>query len=75
MKKRYPWGEGTRLATEIQAKDWKSAEASVISLADIIFEESADKGFEEVKMRMLQILTIAQRAPILPAPIRTNYLK
>jgi two-component system response regulator YesN len=62
MKKRYPWSAGTRLATEIQVKDWKSAEASVTSLADIIFEESAEKSFEEVKMRMLQILTIAQRA-------------
>ena len=63
MKKtRYPWELGTKLATEIQAKGLKSARESILALVSIIWQESGQRSFDEVKLRVLQVLTIANRA-------------
>ena len=61
-KKKYPWEIGTKLAAEIQAKDTKAARKLILALVNIIWQESGQRSFDEVKLRVLQVLTIANRA-------------
>jgi two-component system, response regulator YesN len=58
----YPWEIGTRLAAAVQAKDLKTAKKHALFLLKIIHDSGQSKCFEEVKLRLVQILTIASRA-------------
>ena len=62
MAKRYRWELGTQLANEVQARDVVAAERSILALLDVILEGSGSHGFDEVKLRMVQVLSIANRA-------------
>jgi hypothetical protein len=57
--KRYPWEIGSKLAFQIQAKDLEEAEKSITFLFNYISNDSNLENFSELKLRMLQVLTIA----------------
>lgn len=56
------WEIGARLLMEIQAKDFEATEKTFSILLDTIDSEGEGKTIEELKLRVLQILTNADRA-------------
>ena len=60
--KKYPWEIAVHLAEEIKVRNTEAATESICTLIDCIYEESNKRSFAEVKLRVLQILTIANRA-------------
>jgi AraC-like DNA-binding protein len=59
---KYPWEIGTRLAFQVQAREFDSAQQSVSHLFERICGNHGCSNFDELKLRMMQVLTIASRA-------------
>lgn len=62
QKEQYPWEIGTRLAAEVRARDFEFAAKSILMLVDIIKEQSNNHGLDEARLRVLQAISIANRA-------------
>jgi YesN/AraC family two-component response regulator len=60
--RRYPWEIGTRLADEVRARDMESAMESIHFIFNVINAQSSDHGLDKVRLRMLQAISIANRA-------------
>jgi AraC-like DNA-binding protein len=58
----YPWEIGTRLAAAVQARDLTAARKHALFLTNVICHSGRSERLEEVKLRLVQILTIASRA-------------
>ena len=58
---KYSWETALHLAEEIQVRDLKAANKTILSLVESVNSKSGNSSFEEVKLRILQILTIARR--------------
>ena len=59
---KYLWEMGTQLVLEVQARDLKAAEKTFSAILDVIDSKGQSKNFDEVKLRILQVLTNADRA-------------
>ena len=59
---KYPWETGAKLAMQVQARDIEGAEQSISRLLEYIFKNEREKDFEETKLRVIQVLTIASRS-------------
>jgi two-component system, response regulator YesN len=58
----YPWEIGTRLAAAVQARDLKAARKQALFLTNVIYNSDRSERLEAIKLRLVQILTIASRA-------------
>lgn len=58
----YPWEIGTRLAAAVQARDLTAARKHALFLTNVICRSDRSERLEEIKLRLVQILTIASRA-------------
>ena len=56
------WELGTRLMLAIQARDLAAAKSTLRDLLNVIRNESASASFDEIRLRVLQVLTNANRA-------------
>ena len=59
---KYPWETGAKLAMQVQARDMEGAEQSISHLLEHIYRNEREKDFEEIKLRVIQVLTIASRS-------------
>ena len=60
--KPYRWEVGTRLANEVQARNVEAAEKSLQDILSMIVEMRRKENFDEIKLRIVQVLNIANRA-------------
>lgn len=58
----YPWEAAARMANEVRVRDGDAAARSMRALLDVILEGSGKAHFDEAKLRVLQVLTVASRA-------------
>ena len=59
---RYRWGVGTHLANEVRAKNVEAAGKSLGNMLSMIAEGRGKENLDEIKLRMVQVLSIANRA-------------
>lgn len=62
QKYKYLWEINTQLVLEVQAKDYNAAESTLAIIMNSISTKEQSKNFEEVKLRVLQVLTNIDRA-------------
>lgn len=59
--RKYPWSLGAQLAAQVQARDLDAAQKQASTLLDIIGQSSDSTCNEEIKLRLVQVLTLASR--------------
>jgi two-component system, response regulator YesN len=59
--KAYRWEIGACLANQVQAGDERAAQKTLRQVWEMIVDGSAGKGFEEMRLRMVQVMAIANR--------------
>ncbi len=62
QKYKYLWEINTQLVLEVQAKDYQAAESTMSLIINSISTKEQSKNFEEIKLRVLQVLTNIDRA-------------
>ncbi len=60
--KPYRWEVGARLANEVQARNVAAAEESLRDLLGMIAAMRGKESFDEIRLRIVQVLSIANRA-------------
>ena len=61
-KCKYLWEINTQLVLEVQAKDYEAAECTLAKILKAVTSKEQSKNLEEVKLRVLQVLTNIDRA-------------